>query len=167
MIPKGHLYDLFTLEQIHTTASDKLYLLVNGLQYEKMTGKIIEYKKNISMPLFLQYPNSKYASAGPWLIEARYIDNQHLQEIRDIEPSAPMLSWIVSQEKIDRLTLLLANHLYVSLPNNESALFRFYDPRVLNKLDDFLSEQQKSTLTIGIQKWFYVFDNQMKWFKWI
>lgn len=77
--------------------------------------------------------------------------------------------WSVAASILDDFILLaaankLASHfsdlLNVSLPDNKTALFRFYDPRVTHNMPQVLTLEQFNEITMPLIAWYYRFEGQ-------
>ncbi len=130
------------------------YALVCGLQYERIYGKEICYMKNITSPLFRQFPDSMMAWAGPWLVDVKKSADL-LSELYKLDSKAPAVSWIASTHLLDKLAIHLASFLNVTLPDDKVALFRFYDPRVLKNLPEILEKEQCESIVSMVDEWLY------------
>ncbi|WP_434526123.1 DUF4123 domain-containing protein [Photorhabdus asymbiotica] len=136
----------------------KWYALVNGLQYERHFTEEIKYIDGTNNPLFRQYPDAKIAFAGPWLFDMAYAESWE-EKLFELEKVAPSVSWLHTTLSLDKLTRHLENYLNVELETGETALLRFYDPRILHQIRNIFSPEQLSAFTDGIHEWVYSFDN--------
>ncbi|NRN29868.1 DUF4123 domain-containing protein [Photorhabdus heterorhabditis] len=144
--------ELVNYQQSHPDI--RLYALVSGLQYERCFQEEIKYIAGINNPLFRQYPDSKIAFAGPWLFDMEYGD-QWSNKLSVLEETYPSISWILTSLSLDHLTRHLVPYLNIQLSTKETVLFRFYDPRILHRINDIFSDEQLAELTRGITKWIY------------
>ncbi|MBQ0695267.1 DUF4123 domain-containing protein [Providencia stuartii] len=137
----------------------KLYCLVCGLQYERVYGDEIKFIRHVTSPLFRQFPDTQIAWAGPWLFNVTE-KNEFIERFAKLEVSAPALSWIISSTEIDNLAVHLASLMNITLPDNRTALFRFYDPRVMKNIPNLLDDAQCQFAMKPIHEWYYRHDNQ-------
>ncbi|MQL49563.1 DUF4123 domain-containing protein [Photorhabdus khanii] len=135
----------------------RLYALVNGLQYERYFQAKIKYIAGVNNPLFRHYPDSKIAFAGPWLFDMEY-GHHWSDKLSMLEDTFPSVSWISTPLSLDQLTRHLVPYLNIQLPTKQTALFRFYDPRVLHRIRDTFDDEQLAAFTHGINKWIYQYD---------
>ncbi|PHM51653.1 DUF4123 domain-containing protein [Xenorhabdus hominickii] len=136
----------------------KLFALVNGLQYERHFGNEITYIAGVNNPLFRQHPDAKIAFAGPWLFDMAQAPSW-AEKLSELERAAPSVSWLHTALSLDNLTRHLEPYLNVRLETGETALLRFYDPRILHKIRDVFSLEQLAAFTDGIDEWMYSFDS--------
>ncbi|CAK9886231.1 MAG: hypothetical protein XXXJIFNMEKO3_02659 [Candidatus Erwinia impunctatus] len=141
----------------HSTCS--LYALVDGLQYERYFGQELQAARDISYPLFDPYPDSKIAFAGPWLIKLNKSEC-YREKFKELDIKYPALSWLLSSSPPDALLNNFKDFLTLELPDGKSALFRFYDPRVLSNLTDWIDEQDFSRLIQGVSEWVFTLNNE-------
>ncbi|KOY60344.1 DUF4123 domain-containing protein [Photorhabdus heterorhabditis] len=132
----------------------RLYALVNGLQYERCFGEEINYIAGINNPLFRHYPDSKIAFAGPWLFDMEYA-HQWQDKLSTLEETSPAVSWLLTSLSLDKLTRHLVPYLNIQLSAKQTALLRFYDPRILHLIRDIFSHEQLSAFMQGINAWVY------------
>ncbi|OTA18713.1 hypothetical protein Xbed_03066 [Xenorhabdus beddingii] len=136
----------------------KQYALVSGLQYERYFDEEITYLAGTNNPLFRQYPDAQIAFAGPWLFDMAYAKAWE-EKLAALEQAAPSVSWLHTTMSLDKLTRHLESYLNVQLETGETALLRFYDPRILHQLRDIFSPAQLTAFTDGIDEWVYSLDN--------
>lgn len=129
-----------------------LYALVDGLQFERHFGYEIESEIAITYPLFDLYPDSKLAFAGPWLIRLNRSEF-YRGRLKELDMKYPALSWLLSPLSPEGLLQKFKEFLTIELPNGKSALFRFYDPRVLEHLSVWLELPERSRLIQGVKQW--------------
>ncbi|MDB6372654.1 MULTISPECIES: DUF4123 domain-containing protein [Photorhabdus] len=135
----------------------RLYALVNGLQYERCFGEEINYILGVNNPLFRHYPDSKLAFAGPWLFDMEYA-HQWQEKLSILEETYPAVSWLLTSLSLDKLTRHLVSYLNIQLPTKQTALLRFYDPRILHRISDIFSHEQLFAFTHDINKWVYQYN---------
>lgn len=137
-----------------------LYALVDGLQYERHFGCEIKPKQGISYPFFNTLPDSRVAFAGPWLIR---LNSEVYQRERLVELSTtlPSVSWILSPLTTEELLVHFKHYCNLQLPDGRCALFRFYDPRVLEGIESLLDEKDFRQLINGVKEWFFILNNEL------
>lgn len=129
-----------------------LYALVDGLQYERHFGYEITAEKGISYPLFDMYPDSKIAFAGPWLLRLN-TSVFYRDALNELDVEYPAVSWLLSPLPPISLIHRFKEFLYLELPNGKCALFRFYDPRVMERLHFWLEDSDCIKLVEDVTKW--------------
>lgn len=137
------------------------YAVVCGLQYERHFSRELVFCENKSTPLFRIFPDSQIAWAGPWLISLA--DNQASEaELAELEAQSPAVSWIESPDDFDSLTRHLAEQLNIELENGDKALFRYYDPRVLAKVESILTTEQQREFMGKICSWRFLSGGEVR-----
>lgn len=130
------------------------YGLVCGLQYERYFSRELTYEKSAILPLFRKYPDAQIAWSGPWIIDLRS-ELKYREELLELSLKLPSVSWIKSENDIDTLAGHLARQLNVKLEDGRTALFRFYDPRVMHRVKDVLLPLQVEEILRGVSEWRY------------
>ncbi|MFP1763018.1 DUF4123 domain-containing protein [Lonsdalea quercina] len=133
------------------------YALVCGLQYERFFQEEMAYQKGVCHPLFRVFPDAQIAWAGPWLIHVGHSPFLH-EKFDELERNLPAVSWIQSHEDLNTLTAHLSSQLNITLEDGNSALLRFYDPRVLLRLKEILTSEQHRIMLKGIVEWVFYLD---------
>lgn len=130
----------------------KIYALVDGAQYDRFcTIELV--KRNGVMPLFDSWDDRYLAFAGPWLLALESIDNDLFSILTNLELKYYSVSWILSSSSFKDLFIHLKNNLEVIMPNNQVAMLRYYDPRVLIFLPEVLTAKQLEIFLISIISW--------------
>ncbi|HHR6129400.1 TPA: DUF4123 domain-containing protein [Providencia alcalifaciens] len=150
-------HPIFNYSKRYPTA--KHYCLICGLQYERYFDKEIQHHYGAASPLFKQSSEAEIAWAGPWLID---VTHRHdlLADLMQLESKSPALSWLVSDLSLNKLASHFSDLLNVSLPDNKTALFRFYDPRVMHNMPQVLTLEQFNEITMPLIAWYYHFEGQ-------
>ncbi|WP_275381086.1 DUF4123 domain-containing protein [Xenorhabdus bovienii] len=141
-----------------TSPEIKLYALVDGLQYERHFDEELTYIAGLNNPLFRQFPDAEIAFAGPWLFDMRQAQAWEDKFLR-LESAAPAVSWLYTTQSLDKLTRHLESYLNIQLKTGETALLRFYDPRVLNQIPHLFTPEQLTHFTQDIEEWQYQLNN--------
>lgn len=136
-----------------------LFALVDGYQYEQHTGIRMQHRVNINRPIFVGTEDESLSVAGPWLIDMMKSSDQ-LEEIELLERALPSVSWIITSVDLEGLSQLLQLRLDVILPDGRTALLRFFDPRVLGKLDQIMNSKQRAEFFHLIDEWHFVYNGQ-------
>lgn len=141
--------------QLLASTEVSLFALVDGLQFERYFGKELETKKSSILPLFNQYPDSRIAFAGPWLIDM-HKDMAFRAELMKLEQQFPAVSWILSALPLSELLAHLQQCMNAEMPDGRIALLRLQDPRVQVRLGEQLDEEQHGEITRGIVEWYSI-----------
>ncbi|EDV0280706.1 DUF4123 domain-containing protein [Salmonella enterica subsp. enterica] len=135
-----------------------LFALVDGLQYERFFYEELTIQQDISMPLFEEYPDSRIAFAGPWVIKIS--GNTNIREkLIELEKTFPSVSWLVSTSSLAELTIHFQKYINITLPNKQIALLRIQDPQVQVRLGKILNEDQHKGLTCLMEGWTATVEN--------
>ncbi|AYA39120.1 DUF4123 domain-containing protein [Xenorhabdus nematophila] len=135
----------------------KWYALVDGLQYERLFDEELVYIADLNNPLFRQYPDAEIAFAGPWLFDMTQA-TVWTEKFLKLEKIFPAVSWLYTPLSLDTLTRHFEPYLNVQLASGETALLRFYDPRVLHQIRDIFNQEQLTAFTQHIDEWNYWLD---------
>lgn len=90
-------------------------------------------------PLLLDALNPTTPRLMPWLIEQ--------------EKASPSVLWLASKEPIEAVQKHISPLLSADLPDAHDSVLRFYDPRVMHKLMQVCTAEQKARFFIGIDQW--------------
>ena len=138
----------------------RLYVLVDGIQYERATGE--EFKADRGVHSLLSQPEDKAIQfAGPWLLEAEALPEEMLLKLRTLEKEAPAVSWIISECGFLPLARHLEHCMMVTLPLKQAGLLRFYDCRVLQKVTELLPQEQFALLIQDITRWIFYLEGRI------
>lgn len=140
----------------------RLYALVDGVQYQTHLCKRLQAGPG-RFPLFAGTPDAALAHAGPWLVEAASADEAMRAELAALEHEAPSLIWLMAPQDPEGLVQLLQLRLDVRLPDDRSALLRFWDPRVLLNLARTLDAAQREEFFGLIHEWHLWHEGRRMW----
>ncbi|MCP9269522.1 DUF4123 domain-containing protein [Xenorhabdus sp. XENO-1] len=136
----------------------KRYALVDGLQYERLFDEELTYIVGLNNPLFRKHPDAAIAFAGPWLFDITQA-TAWAEKFLKLEKTFPAVSWLYTTQSLDALTRHFEPYLNVQLESGETALLRFYDPRILHQIRNIFSPEQLAAFTDGINEWAYSFES--------
>lgn len=137
----------------------KIYILVDGIQYERFLDE--QLKEGEGQISLFSLPEDKILSfAGPWLLDVSKLPREKLEKIFSLEQTYPAVSWILSEQVFLKLAQYMRSCLMVSLPSKETGLFRYYDCRVLRMLPEILSSEQITQLTKYSIQWVFLEDGK-------
>lgn len=139
--------------QLLASTTVSLFALVDGLQYERHFGKELETREHAVLPLFDNYPDSRIAFAGPWLMDMQK-NMTRGEALTELEQTLPSVSWLLSAQTFPEVLMHLQRYMNTELPNGRIALLRLQDPRVQMRLGEQLDEQQHWGLTRNIAEWY-------------
>ncbi|KVD29878.1 hypothetical protein WI84_27060 [Burkholderia ubonensis] len=137
----------------------RIYALVDGLQYQQHTGQQLEPLDDIAVSLFAGTTDIALAHAGPWLVYTKEAQGR-VAELDALEAARPGVVWLFASADLEVLAGKLRPHLSVRLPNSQSAMLRFWDPRVLHALNQSLQSKQERALFSAAREWLYLNEGQ-------
>jgi len=142
----------FVMRNLISYPFSSLFALVDGLQYERHYGEELKFERNVAMPFFNTWPDSRIAFAGPWLL--RLNTSVFLRErINELSSALPSVSWIVSSLSSGKLVKHISEFLNLQLPDGRNSFFRIYDPRVLADIKIILEEADYDRLISCCHEW--------------
>ncbi|MFC7519734.1 DUF4123 domain-containing protein [Xanthomonas populi] len=103
--------------------------------------------------LFLGRPEQAHADAGPWLVQVDTTTTLHGWLNALDGTCVPCVSYLASPLAFEPVFAHLQSMLAMALPDGSSALLRFYDPRVMQRLRHVLSAAQLDGLTSPFTEW--------------
>lgn len=139
----------------------RLYALVDGLQYQQHRGFPLHSQRGLNMPLLRDTDGEALADAGPWLFDLEQ-DRGWLGVFEELSQQRPAVVWLLTEKPLNILAQLLQARLDTELPDGQRALLRFYDPRVLGKLQPVLDKEQRHSFFDAAHAWFWLEDGQLK-----
>ncbi|HDR9025060.1 DUF4123 domain-containing protein [Burkholderia vietnamiensis] len=139
--------------------SMRIYVLVDGIQYQQQTGQQLETLDGVAVSLFAGTRDIALAHAGPWLVATKEAHGK-LADFGDLEAACPGVVWLFSRAGLESLADKLRPHLSVRLSNSRSAMLRFWDPRVLHELNQTLQSKQERALFKAAPEWLYLDEGQ-------
>lgn len=93
-------------------------------------------------------------TVAPWLVGQ--ISPGLLRLTQDVSRESPAVTWIVSSLPVSDLARRLRRRIDAVLPGDQSAILRYYDPRVLHELAGSLSGATRADMfSLGTQ-WLYM-----------
>lgn len=154
-------------EQLSTARPElRLYALVDGLQYRQHTGYDVQPQVEphgpINRALFDGTEDAALAHAGPWLFDVSQRPDL-IGTFAALETALPSVSWLICALDLQGLAQLLQLKLHARLDQGQTALLRFYDPRVLGNLFAVMTEQQKAEFFFLIDEWHFLHGGQRVW----
>jgi Domain of unknown function (DUF4123) len=133
-----------------------LYALVDGLGYEAHTGERIEASYT-HRSLFEGTPDAPLAHAGAWVVDiAKAADKVSL--LSGLENAQPAVTWLITGMDIDGVTQFLQLQQDMEMADGHIALLRLADPRVMVKMNQVMTIEQKRAFYGQIEEW-HVLDN--------
>lgn len=105
--------------------------------------------------LFHGQPEEKHADAGPWLVQVDA--NNHLQgwlnALEGTGDRVPCVTHLDAEDSFEAVFAHLQSLLEMRLSDGSSALLRFWDPLVINRLRGVLTAEQFTTIIAPFTEW--------------
>ena len=102
--------------------------------------------------LFQGQPEARYAHAGPWLVQVNDSNALH-GWLNALEGSCvPCVTHLASREGFEAVFAYLQSLLDMTLSDGASALLRFYDPRVMQRLRRVLTPAQFHSIIAPLRR---------------
>ncbi|WP_250534830.1 DUF4123 domain-containing protein [Caballeronia sp. AZ10_KS36] len=156
MIPQAVQIHIGELRERHPDA--RLFALVDGIQYERQTGKRFDRTSAGVIALFDGTEDEPLAHAGPWLVEM--LTDEHAAITAQLEAARPSVVWVVSTDDAPTLADKLRQRLNATQPDGTELLMRFWDPRALHALIKSMSEATRTRYFGAALAWLYLFDGE-------
>jgi len=156
---KNNSYN-FIMRSLMRSPDCSLYALVDGLQYERHFGEEIKIEQGISVPFFNTWPDARVSFAGPWLYRLN-VSEYHREKLKQLSEVLPAVSWFISSNTPENLVIHFKYFLNLQLSDGRYALFRFYDPRVLDGIELLLDEADYEQLISEVREWVYTVEGKM------
>ncbi|WP_174769934.1 DUF4123 domain-containing protein [Paraburkholderia hayleyella] len=158
MIPASVAAQLREFRKRHHYSSH-VVALVDGLQYQQHTGWQLTPEDGMAVSLFAGTKEIALAHAGPWLIDPKTA-RERVGDLGKLEQGRPGVIWLITSESLERQAAKLRPHLNTRLPTGQSALLRFWDPRVLHALNAAYQDKASRSLFRTAEAWQYLNEGQ-------
>jgi Domain of unknown function (DUF4123) len=155
-------FDLTTRQQtlcLHWPQA-QLYALVDGLAYETHFVERLVARTGVHA-LWESGPDAALAYAGPWLVDWQVAPQSLRDDLLDLEPRQPALSWFFSEQPAAQLLGPLRRNLTLQRPDGSTALLRYHDPRVLVSLLHTLTPEQYQAFCGFALEWWVWRDGEL------
>lgn len=105
--------------------------------------------------LFHGQPEEPHADAGPWLVQVDGSSTLHgwLNALEGTGQCVPCVSYLTSADGFEAVFAHLQSFLDLRLTDGSSALLRYWDPRVVNRLQRVLTQEQFGALLAPFTEW--------------
>jgi len=145
-------------------AGQQLYRVVDPLDApeRRLTTQQLSECGVLANPFLALAPTKQLYLQREELDDALLRDAVTAEIARLDEPSGgarPFCGWILSEYALPTVVGYLQRKLTLVSPEGKAALFRFHDPRVLQRLTAILTQAQLSRLLGPVNSWFY-FDHK-------
>ncbi|WP_269792430.1 DUF4123 domain-containing protein [Stenotrophomonas sp. Iso1] len=105
--------------------------------------------------LFDGQPEQAHADVGPWLVQLGDGNPLHgwLNALEGTGARVPCVTQLVTEQSFNSVFSHLQEQLELRLADGTAALLRFYDPRVMKRLQRILTPVQSACLLAPFHEW--------------
>ncbi|NBJ20270.1 DUF4123 domain-containing protein, partial [Burkholderia thailandensis] len=96
-----------------------------------------------------------------WLIDYALAPGPIRRVLAELAAGPVGMSWLVSAYPFERLAAELRERLDVRLPDGRTALFRFYDARILPDIARVMNDAQRSQFFVATYDWLVEIDGRL------
>lgn len=140
--------------------SDRLYAVVDGLLYADACGAA-PTRSEAAIALFDGTPDAALADAGPWLFDFALLGATDKEALHRQGDGGTGVSWLISGYAFAFLADELRERLDAKMPNGRTALFRFYDARIMGNVAGLLSFDQRASFFAPTLDWLVQVNGQL------
>lgn len=141
-------------------ANGPLFLLIDGAQLDHEQLSSIEQHYGDCIYLFKGTYEEEAYSHGPILFELNLLNPEHIENHIQLMKSKDSMILIKSQLDTQRLKNKLLEKLYIELEDGGIGILRYYDPRVLNRLNLIFTPKQKQQLLEGFESIYFALNQK-------
>ena len=153
--------DYFAQRQAQASLPVRLYGLVDALLYERASGSPPLERSTSTIALFDGTADASLADAGPWLIDFAQTSEAVRQSLFNLGANSEGASWLISAYPFDALADELRGRLNARMPDGRTALFRFYDARLIGDIARLLSLTQRIQFFVPTFDWLVQIDGEL------
>ncbi|WP_175751967.1 DUF4123 domain-containing protein [Burkholderia ambifaria] len=151
----------FTRQQ-QLTMQVHLYALVDGLLFANAAGGSPPQRSQAAAALFDGTPDASLADAGPWLLDYERAGGNVRRSLAAMAGGPTGVSWLISAYPIESLADELRRRLDVRLPDGRTALFRFYDARIMADVASLMEFTQRMQFFVPTFNWLVEVNGKLK-----
>lgn len=146
---------LSEIEWKELQSTHKLFVLLDCAQLSNEEREAFQsLDSSACVGLFKGTPDEGLKEVEPLLLDPLNLPPLHgMSWLIQNEKTTPMVVWLTSEASIDQLAQHLRSLSSADLPSARNALLRFYDPRVLHKLMQVMTPDQKALFFTDAQQW--------------
>lgn len=133
----------------------RVYVLVDGIQYERRTGQPMAARSGAVVSLFEGTDDEPMARAGPWLVDPLQAPELTAQ-LAAMEPHLPGVIWLIGWSGVEVQAGMLRKMINAVRPDGRQIMLRFWDPRALASLRRTLSTQAWNDHFRGVLEWHFI-----------
>ncbi|AIP39972.1 hypothetical protein BFR06_11430 [Burkholderia pseudomallei] len=151
----------FEMRRQQITLPARLFAVIDALLFAEASDAPALRRANYSIALFDRTPDASLADHGPWLIDYAIAPGPIRRVLAELAAGPIGMSWLISAYPFDRLAAELREHLDVRLPDGRTALFRFYDARIMPDIARVMSDAQRSQFFVATYDWLVEIDGRL------
>lgn len=140
--------------------SNGMFCLIDGAQIDHELGLNIELTYGACDYLFKGTFEEEAYLYGPILVDLNYVDDQQLKKLFKLMKDKDSLVFFQSFLEPKQLRNSLLEKLYIEFEDGEIGILRFYDPRILNRLNQILTLEQKQKFMTEINSYYFVLNSE-------
>lgn len=152
----------FFKRQQQLTMQVHLYALVDGLLYANAANGSAPQRSQSAIAVFDGTQDASLADAGPWLFAFERATGDIRRTLSKMASSSTGVSWLISAYPIESLADELRSRLDVRLPDGSTALFRFYDARIMADLASLMEFTQRMQFFVPTFNWLVETNGKLK-----
>jgi hypothetical protein len=154
----------FNLHKLETylfndNESKDLFCLLDGAQLDHEKNIDIEYIYGSPLYLFKGTYEADAYKYGPILLNLSVLDKEQLASLKELMNTKDSMIFIKSHLDIQKLKNRLLENLYLKFDDGSVGILRFYDPRVLKRFSQIMTNEQKYQFMDGIETIYFVLNN--------
>lgn len=144
-----------------------VYLILDAAQVSKQALKFINNSRaNSNIELYSLFSGTTEGNApfevSPLIVILKNInilDSLDCIFLNEIWKKEQVLSIVFSKLELMQFTKMMKQYLTVRFPDGSTKLFRWYDPRILKKIDKILTDDQQEIFFKEIENWVFAIRN--------
>jgi hypothetical protein len=150
----------FIQRRRESTASVRLYAVVDGLLYADASGAV-PTRSEAAIALFDGTPDAALADAGPWLFDFALLGATEKKALHRQGEGGTGVSWLISGDAFTFFADELRERLDAKMPSGGTALFRFYDARIMGNVAALFSFDQRANFFAPTVDWLVQVNGQL------
>jgi len=155
------ILDLRKLEAYLFNNDEKkdLFCLLDGAQLEHEKNLDIEHIYGKCLYIFKGTYEEEAYKYGPILFDLSISNKEQLVSLIELMNAKDSMIFIKSNLDIKILNNKLLENLYLKFEDGGVGILRFYDPRVLKRFSQIMTEEQKDQFMDGIEAIYFMLNN--------
>ncbi|QBQ17123.1 DUF4123 domain-containing protein [Acinetobacter haemolyticus] len=134
----------------------KLFCLVDGAQIDHSTVPNIQHTFGGCLYLFKETFEEEAYQYGPIMFDLSQSNQEQLENLFHLMRNKDSMIFIESGLDIKSLKNKLLEKLYVELEDGGIGILRYYDPRVLKRLSQIITDEQRTQFMDGFDTLYFM-----------